>query len=81
MPTITRFTTSLKPATRTNADHWVRQSLGDMIYSGVFERYPELHVGSVEMELAWAAQFVERMDFVYTQTARQRCPNQRKWYV
>src|SRR5499433_1633470 len=23
-----------------NADHWVRMSLGDMIFSGVFERYP-----------------------------------------
>ena len=24
-----------------NADHWVRMSLADMIFSGVFERYPK----------------------------------------
>ena len=28
-----------------NADHWIRMSLGDMIFSGVFERYPKLQVG------------------------------------
>jgi hypothetical protein len=34
-----------------NADHWVRMSLGDMIFSGVFERYPKLQIGTVEHEL------------------------------
>jgi predicted TIM-barrel fold metal-dependent hydrolase len=27
-----------------NADHWVRMSLADMIFSGVFERHPKLQV-------------------------------------
>ena len=36
-----------------NADHWVRMSLANMIFGGVFERYPKLQVGSVEMELSW----------------------------
>src|SRR5207248_2240538 len=36
-----------------NADHWVRMSLADMIFSGVFERYPKLQVGTVEHELSW----------------------------
>jgi predicted TIM-barrel fold metal-dependent hydrolase len=31
-----------------NADHWVRMSLADMIFSGVFEHYPKLQVGTVE---------------------------------
>ena len=36
-----------------NADHWVRMSLDDMIFSGVFERYPKLQIGTVEHELSW----------------------------
>ena len=52
---------------RVNADHWVRQSLSDMVLGGVFERHPKLRVGSVEMELSWAAHFLERIDYVYTQ--------------
>ena len=50
-----------------NIDHWVRMSLAYMIYSGVFERYPRLHVGSVEMELSWVPHFLERIDYNYTQ--------------
>ena len=52
---------------RVNADHWVRQSLSHMILGGVFERHPKLRVGSVEMELSWAAHFLERIDYIYTQ--------------
>ena len=51
----------------TNLDHWVRMSLARMIFSGVFERYPKLQVGSVEQELAWAPHFIERLDYNYTQ--------------
>ena len=51
----------------TNIDHWVRMSLADMIFGGVFRRYPKLQVGSVEMELAWAPHFLGRMDYDYTQ--------------
>ena len=50
-----------------NMDHWVRMSLADMIYSGVFERYPKLLVGAVEHELSWIPHFLDRIDFNYTQ--------------
>ena len=58
-----------KPSFMINADHWVRMSLSDMIFSGVFERYPKLQVGSVEMELSWVPHFLDRMDYQYTQRA------------
>jgi predicted TIM-barrel fold metal-dependent hydrolase len=61
----------IKPALFANADHWVRVSLGHMIFSGVFERYPRLHVGSVEHELSWVPHFLERLDYTYTQRARR----------
>ncbi len=60
----------LTPAFLCNAEHWVRMSLAQMIYSGVFERYPKLQVGSVEMELSWAPHFIDRLDYNYTQRAR-----------
>ncbi len=53
----------------TNVDYWVRVSLGNMIFSGVFERYPKLQVGSVEMELSWVPHFLDRMDYNYTNRA------------
>ena len=53
----------------TNIDHWVRMSLSHMIFSGVFERYPDLRVGSIEMELSWAPHFLDRLDYNYTQRA------------
>ena len=36
-----------------NLDYWVRMSLAHIIFSGAFERYPKLQVGSVEQELSW----------------------------
>jgi predicted TIM-barrel fold metal-dependent hydrolase len=50
-------------------DHWVRMSLADIILSGVFERYPNLQVGSVEHELSWVPHFLGQMDNSYTQDA------------
>ena len=38
-----------------------------MIFSGVFERYPKLQVGSVEMEVSWVPHFLDRVDYNYTQ--------------
>ena len=58
---------AVKPSFICNTDHWVRISLADMIYSGVFERYPKLMVGSIEQELSWAPHFLDRLDFNYTQ--------------
>jgi len=54
-----------------NADHWVRMSLGDMIFSGVFERYPKLQIGTVEHELSWIPHFLDRIDYTYTQRVQQ----------
>ena len=51
------------------ADLTVRQSLGDLVFGGVLERHPRLRVGSIEHEAGWAAHFVDRLDFTYTQRA------------
>ena len=58
---------AMRPAFMSNVDHWVRMSLADIIFSGAFERYPKLQVGSVEMELSWAPHFLDRIDYTYTQ--------------
>ena len=60
----------------TNVDHWVRMSLSHMIFSGVFERYPRLQAGSIEMELGWAPHFLDRLDYNYTQR-----PKTGKWHT
>jgi predicted TIM-barrel fold metal-dependent hydrolase len=62
---------TLSPAFLANTDHWVRMSLGDMIFAGVFERYPRLMVGTVEQELSWIPHFLDRLDYTYTQRARR----------
>ena len=54
-----------------NVDHWVRKSLADIILSGVFERYPKLQIGSIEMELSWAPHFLDRLNYTYTQRIRR----------
>jgi predicted TIM-barrel fold metal-dependent hydrolase len=54
-----------------NADHWIRMSLGHMVFSGVFERHPKLQIGSVEMELSWIPHFLDRIDYTYTQRVQQ----------
>ena len=59
------------PSFMSNVDHWVRMSLGHMIFSGVFERYPGLQVGSVEMELSWVPHFLDRIDYTYTQREQE----------
>ncbi len=52
------------------ADYWVRVSLANMIFAGVFERYPHLKVISVEHDLCWAPMLLGRMDYTYTQRHR-----------
>ncbi len=58
---------TFRPSFLANVDHWVRMSLGHMIFSGVFERYPKLQIGSIEMELSWVPHFLDRIDYTYTQ--------------
>lgn len=48
-------------------DDFVRKSLGEMIFAGVFERHPDLKVGSVEHEVAWLPFWLAQMDYTYTQ--------------
>jgi len=47
-------------------DTMVRRALADMIFSGVFERFGRLMVGTVEHELAWIPHLLQQMDYTYT---------------
>jgi predicted TIM-barrel fold metal-dependent hydrolase len=49
------------------ADRFVRDSLAQMIFGGVFERHPKLRVVSVEHEASWVPHFLDRIDETYTQ--------------
>ncbi len=40
-------------------------SMCDMIFSGVFERYPRLRLAIVEFELAWVPHLLTTMDYTY----------------
>ena len=55
------------PATSVQNDMGVRNTITDMIFSGVFERYPKLKVGVVEFEIAWVPHFLNMMDKAYTE--------------
>ena len=46
-------------------------SLCDMIFSGVFERYPGLKVAIVEFELAWAPHLLGTMDYTYIERQKE----------
>ena len=61
-----------------NVDHWVRESLGQVIFTGVFERYPKLQIGAVEMELSWVPHFLDRIDYTYTQRQVEFTPHKFK---
>ena len=52
-------------AGRSTTDYWVRYSLSSMLFAGVFDRYPQLKVGSVEHETAWIPHWLQQMDFTY----------------
>lgn len=56
---------TVRAADITNADYWARMSLCDVVYSGVFERYPNLNLVCVEHELGWIPFLIERMDYRY----------------
>jgi predicted TIM-barrel fold metal-dependent hydrolase len=49
------------------ADRFVRDSLAQMIFGGVFDRHPQLRVVSVEHEVSWIPHFLDRVDETYTQ--------------
>ena len=50
---------------RCNNDYYVRQSIGDLVYYGVFDRHPDLKVVSGEHELSWVPFFINRLDLYY----------------
>ncbi len=52
------------------ADYLVRIALADIIFSGVFDRYPALRVVSVEHEGGWVPFWLERMDWTYQYNLR-----------
>ena len=52
-------------ASRCTTDHWVRYALADLLFSGVFDRYPNIRVGTVEHEAAWIPHWLKQMDFTY----------------
>ena len=57
--------TDLTAAGRSTTDYWVRYSLTAMIFAGVFDRYPNLKVATVEHEMAWIPHWLKQMDFTY----------------
>ena len=61
-----KSTTRVSEAAFYLQDHFVRKSIGEMIFSGVFERHPRLRVGSVEHEVSWAPFFLSQADYCYT---------------
>ena len=56
---------------RCNNDFPVRYSLGHMILSGVFERFPGLKVVNVEHEISWLPFFMHRLDVTYIERPTQ----------
>ena len=57
----------IRPTYFTVCEHWVKISIADMIFSGVFDRHPSLRVGCIEHELGWIPFFLERLDNTYFQ--------------
>lgn len=50
---------------RANCDHWIRMSVADMIFGGVFERHPKLKIISTEHEGGWVPYLLWQMDWIY----------------
>jgi predicted TIM-barrel fold metal-dependent hydrolase len=48
-------------------EDYAKASLADMLFSGLFDRFPKLRVGSIEHELGWIPHFLDRLDYTYTQ--------------
>ena len=72
-----RFTGFLQAGVRSaevelaNMDPPVRMSLAAMIFSGVFDRYPNLKVISVEHGIGWLPFVLRMMDFLYRERQEQ----------
>jgi predicted TIM-barrel fold metal-dependent hydrolase len=64
---VDRDLSRIRPSYFAVCEHWVKVSVADMIFGGVFDRHPTLRVGVIEHELGWIPFFLERMDYTYTQ--------------
>jgi predicted TIM-barrel fold metal-dependent hydrolase len=41
-----------------------------MVYDGVFERFPRLHVATIESSSGWVAEWIDRLDYRYSYMGR-----------
>ena len=73
----TRWSTKVlnSPTAYCTAVNYIEMSLSDMLFSGVFERFPALRFVSLEYEAGWAPYLIAMMDYTYTQRARRA-----NWY-
>ena len=63
---------TIRPSYFTVVDFWVKRSLADLIFAGIFDRHPRLMVGCIEHELGWIPHFLDRLDYTYTQRQGNR---------
>lgn len=49
---------------------WVQRAIADIIFNGVFDRFPRLKIVSAENDIGWAGNLVDRMDFFATRSKR-----------
>ncbi len=54
-------------AFRSTYHYWAMRSVADMVFAGVFERYPGLQLAVVEHDVGWAPHFIHRMDMTYSE--------------
>jgi predicted TIM-barrel fold metal-dependent hydrolase len=45
--------------------HFIAESITDMLFSGVFERFPKLRIVSAENDAGWIGNVLERLDHFY----------------
>jgi predicted TIM-barrel fold metal-dependent hydrolase len=62
----------IRPTYFTVCDVWVRESIADMIFAGVFDRHVDLRVGTVEHNLGWIPYFLDQLDYTYFQRQGNR---------
>ena len=60
--------TQMTPEYYCNSDHWVRMSLTQMMFSGIFERFPKLRVAFTEGTAVWVPEYLALLDFRYVDT-------------
>ena len=52
---------------RSTYHYWAMRSVADMVFAGVFERYPGIQLAVVEHDVGWAPHFIRRMDMTYAE--------------